>query len=149
MAVASGFRCHALVETQMNRVAYAMPLQGFRPVSCRRLRGLGVGEEFIVPVAQWLSTPSAPDTWTPIWSEQGYVPGAVNPDPSVNANPNPTVQNTVKDLLMVANDPLATNAAYNATDTFGSSSSAAGGIPAWVIAIPVALLAAWVIFKVL
>ncbi len=67
----------------------------------------------------------------------------------VTANPNPTVAGTVRDLTMVAMDPLATNPVLNAMDTpatAGTIETAGGGIPAWVL-IPVALLGGWWLFR--
>lgn len=84
----------------------------------------------------------------PIWSEQAYVPGAVNPDPSIQSNPNPTVAGTLYDVMQVLNDPLAENPVFNATDTPATASSAgvATGLPAWVL-IPAALLVGWLLLK--
>lgn len=145
----------------MPTVAYMIPQQGFRPrtnplgeLNRRGLRGLGSGAS-----SSWDTTPTpaeAPSPWyswlmpdpAPLWSEQSYVPGAVNADPSVNSNPNPTVQGTAKDLAMVWADPLATNPILNATDT-GSALTPSGGISALWFIVPASLLGLWAVGKLL
>lgn len=116
----------------------------------RGTRGLG---QILGPDWMWTAINRLPELApnpAPIWSEQAYIPGAVNADPSVNTNPNPTVAGTIKDLTMVWNDPLAENPVYNATDTpetSGATPSALGSIPAWLLLIPVGVFAAWVALK--
>jgi hypothetical protein len=89
----------------------------------RRRRGLGQldpASTVAMVTDLWGSIPNPfaeNPNYQPIWSEQAYVPGAVNPDPSVNTNPSPTLATTANDLWMVATDPLAQNPTYNASDT--------------------------------
>ena len=85
----------------------------------RRRRGLGQipGVDMIGPLMS-LPNPFAENpNYQPVWSEQAYVPGSVNADPSISTNPSPSVASTVNDLWMVATDPLAQNPTYNASDT--------------------------------
>jgi hypothetical protein len=89
-----------------------------------------------VPAAAWLAAQFASND-EPIWSEQAYVPGAVNADPSVNFNPNPTVEGTIADLVNVWNDPWGDD---------NSATPPASGISAWLL-IPAALVAVWLVLK--
>jgi hypothetical protein len=103
----------------------------------RRVGGRRLGQLIEPPDFVLNSLPSLLPDSEPIWSEQAYAPGAVNADPSVNYNPSPTIMSVGNDLLMVANDPLAQNPVYNASDTTGTglgNVTAALPVPAWMIA---------------
>lgn len=112
----------------------------------RRRLGQLIFPDVVTTIATNAALPPAP--YQPIWSEGGYVPGAVNPDPSVNTNPSPTVASVGYDLMQVLNDPLAQNPVFNATDTQATMSPAgvASGLPGWLL-IPATILALILVLK--